>query len=1142
MAHGPRARTAQPLKGTMTSRALDLMRAVATFAAVALGLAVAAPPASAQTANHMSFTVAFGTGNPGARETDSATYRLAGGVMEIRGFVNDAGRIRILDLLLTSFHGTGDYTVGTNDASWQNFSRDSICNSTSGSISVTTWDSAQGLIEGTFSFNCTSFLSSGDEVTYKIRSGVFTVHQPQNLRLIVRPEGTIRMKPGDTTTFTITVRDPSDQPVQGAEVRVRDSLQVAFNQVVGTTNDTGGASWRVIAPVGTDTGSYGLTFWASHPDFDPSDTIGRTVRVDSTLQIWTLQCNGLPMIMFDAGDGNKWEDGGLNTIRTSGTITLNGILKFDGSMQIDTTTGVEKVDVDGRLYLPQVTLPGGTTGDFVLWQGARRFEPRCGILTAPLNNLISSGATHIFGLPFSIEEFSFINGVNATGLKMKVGFRLPSFTTLCVADANTQFDTSKVILGFEVTNAGLQNLSFQTQQVGVAPNFCITNFSLNYSTPRDSLDIAASLKTPIATFGAGLGLVDGGVNAISGRVDLAKAIPLGTTPLALKGLRAAVSGLRVAPFKFTSGGTLVSNASPDLLEIDLDGTYQHPLKLTYAGAVRLVKTPVTGKWQALGTVTGTLDLNASVGFSGTIKAGNLGGTAYAISGSQSAQFVWSPVADVTASIAGDVTIPDIGSGWPFDWVNSIIRLPHTLAAGQIVLRQKKITANLDMTGSPDPYNALGRIHFVLDLTKEFGDDGFIDIGDGTVPLNATVRDGHDRRGILPAAGASLPLYRAASMLPRTLSSTAFDTVSVDSMTMRLVVRLSSADRVPASMLIDPTGATRVAGENGVRYDTSADGHKAFWTVIDPMVGEWILGVENPAPTDSVDFFGVTKPRPFSITADNEADKIIVRWDASGSTQGDEVDINVDNNGDGFDGFLIGRVPASDGMFIYDPPDSLPDCTYHVYATLAASDQMSQAYAPNEVANVKSILPPPTNIQATKVTGNVLRFTWTPSTDSTAVGYAIHAIDVEGHDSIRALPYSNQSDAVVDFGSGGLFRVYMIAFDARGWQGCPSDISDFAASVEAPATGSRAREIESMRLEPNPTSGLTTVRYRLSAASEVTVTVYDVQGRAVTRIPLGQLTAGDHVLPIETTSMASGAYIVAIGAGAEVRTERLNVVR
>ena len=1102
--------------------------------------------AQTPTDDHMSFSVEAGFTS--SYETDSVRFFRDGTTLDLIGYVEHTnGEYRKMHLTLLNFHGTGEYQALATTARWDNFSADRLCRGTIGTITVTVWDSAALRIEGTFSFDCESRTTTGEILEYRVRNGEFRAVETQKLELQVLPEEQITIRPNDTATYRLTVKDPTGALLEGAEVHVDDSVQGREDFSVGTTNASGEVEYEVIARPGLDTGTYALRFRATHDDFEESDEVERKARVDSTLQIWRQLCNGLPVLEFDVGNGNAWEDAGLSSIQYNGTVTINGFMKFDGSMRIDTTVGAERMEANGRLYIPGTSLPGGSTGEWVLFNGNENFTPRCGVLTAPLNYVVGNGLTELAGFKVKIDEFNFIGGVNSTGVSVKATIEVPDFTSICQPAATEPYnDTVKFSIGFSITTEGAVGFSTSIQQLGIVPRFCLSELTVAYASARDSLDVTAAIKTPLLDAKAGIGWIAGALNRLLLRVDAATPIPIGTLPLGLKGGRGEVRGLSVPPFAFSLGGTLATVGNPNFLEIDIDGGYEAPSKLNLSGALRMFKPPGSDKWQVLGSIAGTLDLGTSMGLSGSFQAGNLGGSDYAVNGSAALQYVWSPTEDVTGTVRGDLRIPTLPADWPFDWVNSLLGLPYTLTSVDAGLRNGKITANLDMTGLPSPADQLGRLYVRIDMNREYGDEGFIEMGEGTVPLNATRRTGTPVSGIssIPGLQPSRPLLSDVDRKgPLPSAATVFDTVVVDSPVLRLIARISSDGTAPTSRMIGPDGTVYTDGSTPpVFLSMTPDGSKAFWTVSNPTEGEWIVAVDDPTAGDSIDFYVVLPSRPFAVTAAREGEEIVVEWDGSGAPEGSRVDLHLDTDAEGYDGFLIGSADESAGTFRYTITDSLPGCAYHVHAARYSPGDMVTAYAPEAVENPKDYLLAPTGIEAFPEPAGRTLVTWTKSTDPTVAGYVLRGIDATGKDSAWALLYPSQESVVITLPQGNQ-ELYMIAFDEEGRQGCPGSATMTTVGVEDRSVSEGTRGVLSgLSCYPNPAGSGTAIRFRLAESESISLELYGPSGERVYRRDLRRLMPGEQTIHLETGSLPSGSYTLLLRGDRGGVTDRLTVVR
>ena len=78
--------------------------------------------------------------------------------------------------------------------------------------------------------------------------------------------------------------------------------------------------------------------------------------------------------------------------------------------------------------------------------------------------------------------------------------------------------------------------------------------------------------------------------------------------------------------------------------------------------------------------------------------------------------------------------------------------------------------------------------------------------------------------------------------------------------------------------------------------------------------------------------------------------------------------------------------------------------------------------------------------------------------------------------------------------------------------------------------------------PNPFRTTTRLRYTLASDADVTVDVFDVTGRRVSRLEEGPVAAGTYEVPFDATALPSGVYVARVTAGAQTETRRLLVVR
>ncbi|HIG76180.1 MAG TPA: T9SS type A sorting domain-containing protein [Bacteroidetes bacterium] len=111
-------------------------------------------------------------------------------------------------------------------------------------------------------------------------------------------------------------------------------------------------------------------------------------------------------------------------------------------------------------------------------------------------------------------------------------------------------------------------------------------------------------------------------------------------------------------------------------------------------------------------------------------------------------------------------------------------------------------------------------------------------------------------------------------------------------------------------------------------------------------------------------------------------------------------------------------------------------------------------------------------------------------------------------------------------------------------GAPLVASDWASVeiVNAEVTSAALTLGEdAVRVGPNPVRGAATFAFTLAADAEVSLVLYDVQGREVATVTRGAMQAGAHTVALREAP-APGVYVWQLRAGERVETGRLTVIR
>ena len=129
---------------------------------------------------------------------------------------------------------------------------------------------------------------------------------------------------------------------------------------------------------------------------------------------------------------------------------------------------------------------------------------------------------------------------------------------------------------------------------------------------------------------------------------------------------------------------------------------------------------------------------------------------------------------------------------------------------------------------------------------------------------------------------------------------------------------------------------------------------------------------------------------------------------------------------------------------------------------------------------------------------------------------------------QAYPNFNSLDKTItlDQGSGGVFKV---TFELTGVQG-------IAENSNIPETFSLGQNY------PNPFNPSTVISYSIPAESNVKITIYNILGSEIAKLPEGIQTAGNHKINFNAARLSSGVYIYRIEAESLTGSSRFTAAR
>lgn len=969
-------------------------------------------------------------------------------------------------------------------------------------------------------------------------------------------------------------------PASGVKWKVDEYHDIEWTSSGVTGNVTikystnGGAPWKDVGSNIENSGSYKWKI----PDAVSQNCV---VRVESMVETeifdnsgvfeiyrdippedddtYIYRVNNEPFLSFKVIDG-KWEGAGKRKIKnTDSVVEINDFLKFSGTMTIDTTVGDVTFSSYGAFYLEGIIV-GGEPTKFILYDK--------GIEVANLDrevinlNIIDENdeeeqkyfkyrQDYFAGIIKVIpKKLELLEGFNAVGLRMGCDVWF-SHTKNC----NDRRRRVRISLeNLEFYSDGQFIIDGKIVGLSTSPGFCLRYLGLKYNSPENCFEFDGGLWTPFfgnrTDEGKGLFLkarnCRGNWEEVEFKASLGNPIPIGNTGIGVVGVEGGINNISSPPPDVYLGGTFAPIAAQELFELNIVGSYRAPSLLKLKGDAKLFRIPATDIWGIPdASLEAWLDWNSSLGLNGAIKAGYLGGETAVVEGNASMKYVWSPRSELTGSLNSAVNIPDIGSGFPFDWINMFLGLPYRISSSVAVLKDSKILGNVNM---PMP---IGDMNFALDLEKRYGENGFFDLGQGYRNLNGTIRKEDDIPATLLSSyqleGQSLPLYNV-SKNEEPLAATS-DTIEVDKTIEKIIIRIKSETSVPKSSLKDPLGNVyEDSDEDNAIFYMESD-KLAFWTVLLPAHGDWIVTVENPAAGDSIDVYSYKRKEPFNIDVEVKDSIITVSWNKENNSQDSKIDFFLDDNKDDFDGFYIGSASGKDDSFTYTLSDSITGCYFYLHATRYENSVITRDYFKNIIMNDKEVLHPPI-IKSCKVVGSgqiedTVEIAWeNPSNNYDIYGYSLRIIDVvTKEDSIYAMVFYPDTTVRVGVIHPETKVFQMISYNETGRSGCWTPKIALTDETVDVMDNSVSGDNKELKIYPNPASSSVNIEFVLEEPQLATLTLQNSIGDDILcLIDNERRQQGVNRIEFNSQSLPNGLYFCTLNIGGKMITEKLIILK
>ncbi len=92
------------------------------------------------------------------------------------------------------------------------------------------------------------------------------------------------------------------------------------------------------------------------------------------------------------------------------------------------------------------------------------------------------------------------------------------------------------------------------------------------------------------------------------------------------------------------------------------------------------------------------------------------------------------------------------------------------------------------------------------------------------------------------------------------------------------------------------------------------------------------------------------------------------------------------------------------------------------------------------------------------------------------------------------------------------------------------------------TLNKPHEFEISQNYPNPFNPVTAIKYSLAIASDVEITIYNIQGRRVKTLVNQYQAQGNYTVDFSGTNLSSGTYFYSFKAGSFVQTRKMLLIK
>ena len=795
---------------------------------------------------------------------------------------------------------------------------------------------------------------------------------------------------------------------------------------------------------------------------------------------------------------------GTNKIKTSGKVTINQFLVFEGAIEIDTVS--VSLTVTGKFILENVPLPGGGQGTFTVCDAIEPYTLKILGTDGRITEFINAKLTAlpmIAGVEVKLTEIKLLGGRNATGISINGKMKITGMKNGCYQDkpGDAEFEITDLAFkrdsGFSVGGMVIKNLG-----LSFFPKFCVKEIKAAYDNAKNKLSLGAKIDMPFVEVGGGVALIGYDVDSLHWRMDVkTKALPIGTTNFGMSGLFGKIWDIKTTPLKIELGGIFKTLIPDAFAKFDVSGTYEAPstLGLKVDGGV-VPSLSDAERYQVKFNGSAAYDFALSIlKLDGGVKVGTNDGEKYFVDG-QGKLNLYAETRKMTGRLEGSILIEPFGAesleSYPYDWLMRKHKWPWKFSAKANFVRARwKLLFGVAHLGE-----TLGDLKFVFDFSKKWDDPDFLywDRTEAAQPLLGGVP------GVATDRTAIIPLDVS-----------------------RMVVRIVGEGSIPATTLTDPSGTTHTPGEvgAGITYDEDVENDKVFWTVVDPVAGSWMVSAPSVLERDRIKIYVHQRFDGIDFTLTQQERSVTIDWQPSGSS-GDSVSFFVTGTQTSADGIHLGTTSLLAGSLELNLSENLPVCSFLVEAQgVQGFDAFVDTLGTTvEIENERVLAP--SNMRAMYFTGQErVNITWTPapSSDTNVTSYVVHVKRSDGAEELLGsafrwvgwvtLPYLRQEGD----------RILVRGVDETGLTGCPSEIMEVTTDLQDLAD----EDITDIVAIPHPVKNEAVIAFNNTGYGAVTISIFDVQGRQVINAPLGALDVGVQRHTVRMGGLPTGLYIVLV---------------